>query len=301
MLCTALATLALTSPQYSPTPFGPVLSHCVHEVPNGAHLSERPDGRVQVSGPDGVVTILPACDTVGGKWPVRVRAASLPPNYDGWLQYTELNVSDIGLHGSFDQFTSVMSVPDHPKRRADVLYFFPGLQNMDWIPLVDPEPTTFDIIQPVLQYPSSGWRGGWGLRSWDVTLHAGAMFSRMIDDIQPGDAIMCNMTRTGAQSWRVSGALRSDPRLSTVQEATSERLQEQPWAYSAVAECYGCHGCDTYPTKPIVFSENKLYQAGKLVDVPSTAWKRNPKPAKKLMCNEATVVAPSGDATISFV
>ena len=300
MLCAALVAFAATNPEYTPTPFGPVLSHCVHEVPNGAQLSERSDGGVHVTAPDGFVQVLPACETSGGKWPIRAPAASLPANYDGWLQYTELNVSDLGLQGSFDQFTSVMSVPDHPKRRADVLYFFPGLQNVDWIPLVDPEPATFDIIQPVLQYPSSAWGGGWGLRSWYVTLRAGAMYSRMISDIEPGDAIMCNMSRTGTQSWRVSGALKSDASRATVQEATSERLQMQPWAYSAVAECYGCHGCDTYPTKPIVFSDNKLYQAGKLLDT-SAAWKRNPKPAKRLMCNEATNVAPSGDATISFV
>ena len=73
------------------------------------------------------------------------------------------------------------------------------------------------------------------------------------------------------------------------------------WAYSAVVECYGCSGCDTYPTEPIVFSENQLAQAGKPLSIPGKMWQANPKPAVKQFCNEATKVADNGDATISFV
>ena len=32
--------------------------------------------------------------------------------------------------------------------------------------------------------------------------------------------------------------------------------------------CYGCSGCETYPTQPVVFSENKLAQAGRELSVP---------------------------------
>ena len=59
---------------------------------------------------------------------------------------------------------------DVPKSEPQILYLFPGLQNIDWIPKVDPMPSqAFDIIQPVLQYPyfSSDSNGKeWGLRSW---------------------------------------------------------------------------------------------------------------------------------------
>ena len=198
-----------------------------------------------------------------------------------------------------------MSVPDVPAEMAQQLFLFPGLQNRDWIPKVDPTPTRatpFDIIQPVLQYPGTGLfhRKQWALKSWYVTVNAGALYSKAISGVQPGDAILCNMTRTGPQSWRISGTLRSDASQSTVQEAKSPRLALQPWAYSAVAECYGCKGCDTYPTVPVVFSENRLYQNGAEVRVPAGAWKLNPKPARKLMCNESTTVADNGDATISW-
>ena len=100
---------------YSPTPFGPVLSHCVHEVPSGSLVHDLADRGMRVTAPNGSVNLLPACNTNGGTWPMR---QELPPDYDGWLQYTELNVSDLGLSGGFDQFSSVMSVPDHPKEPA---------------------------------------------------------------------------------------------------------------------------------------------------------------------------------------
>ena len=228
----------------------------------------------------------------------------LPPDYDGWLSYTSLNTTDAGIGAEgFDAFTSTMSVPDVPARAAQVLYFFPGLQNIDWIPKVDPEPTPsnpFDIIQPVLQYPGGFLSRGWALKSWYVTVNAGALFSTAINSIQPGDAILCNMTRTGPQEWLIRGTLKSDPSKSTEQRASNERLKTQPWAYSAVTECYGCDGCSTFPKKPITFTENKLYQKGNLVQVPGSKWHINAKPPVKFECHEKTVVAANGDATTSF-
>ena len=62
-----------------------------------------------------------------------------------------------------------------------------------------------------------------------------------------------------------------------------------------------CSGCGTYPTTPITFTDNKLYQGGKLITVPGAMWGVNLKPAAKLECKEATTVAANGDTTISFV
>ena len=139
-------------PAYEPTPFGHILRHCVHEVPSGARASALPDGSTRVENPNGTTWEIPACNTNGGKWPMRKPAPSeltdLPPDYDGWLQYTALNVSALGLSGGFDSFTSVMSVPDVPAKRPHMLYMFPGLQNYDWIPKVDPEPTRRSCERP---------------------------------------------------------------------------------------------------------------------------------------------------------
>lgn len=53
-----------------------------------------------------------------------------------------------------------------PASTPDILYIFTGLQNIDWIPKVDPEPSAaFDIIQPVLQYPGDGG-DYWSVKSW---------------------------------------------------------------------------------------------------------------------------------------
>lgn len=194
-----------------------------------------------------------------------------------------------------------MSVPDKPKRAAHILYLFPGLQDIDWIPKVDPEPTqpVFDIIQPVLQYTGGFFSAGsWALKSWYVTVNSGALYSEPIS-VEAGDAILCNMTRTGPTSWVIKGSLKSDPTKTTTQTANNRRLKLQPWAYNTL-ECYGCNGCDTYPQKPVTFTENKLYQAGKLLDIPSGSWALNPKPAKKLECSETTHVEENGDTTIAF-
>lgn len=311
MLLLALVCGAAASPQYSPTPFGQILSHCIHEVPDGAVSYELPDGSTKVVSPNGDLTLIPKCDTRGGRDPILLGSDShrpsrpvgdLPPDYNGWLQYSALNVSRLGLKGGFDAFTNIMSVPDKPKRAADMLYFFPGLQNIDWIPKVDPTPTEpiFDIIQPVLQY-SGGFlsSGDWGVRSWYVTVNSGALQTSLMK-VEAGDAIICNMTRTGPTSWVVDASLKSDPSKSVVLKASNDRLKLQPWAYNTL-ECYGCDGCETYPSKPITFTENKLYQGGKQIDVPKGSWLTNPKPAVKLECGEATSVADNGDTTISFV
>merc|ERR1711916_355916 len=70
------------------------------------------------------------------------------------------------------------SVPNGvPASKPVRLYLFTGLQNVDWIPIVDPQPQGFDIIQPVLQTPTDYGIGDWSVKSWWVTLHAGAVAS----------------------------------------------------------------------------------------------------------------------------
>lgn len=307
-----MAGVSAAEPAYTPTPAGWVLSHCVHEIEEGSSVRELEDGSTLVSSISGSKKIIAKCVSDKGL-PVlkqhREKAAEagrpLPPDYDGWLQYTAVNASKVGLPagGGFDAFTNVMSVPDVPKARADQLFLFPGLQNIDWIPKVDPLPTSanpFDIIQPVLQYPGGGLFGGkWQVKSWYVTVNAGALYSSGID-VDAGDEILCNMTRTGPEDWVIVATSTKDPKKSTTQKASNPRLKLQPWAYNTL-ECYGCQGCDTYPTKAITFNDNKLYSGGKLVDVPGSQWAINPKPAQDLKCKEHTSVdAKSGDTTIFF-
>ena len=301
--------LSVTKSRYTPTPHGYVLSHCVHEIENGAEIVKQEDHSLLIRPPGRASYKIDRCKRPvidGEELPVFLpkdsRFSGLPADYDGWLQYAALNVSKLGLTGSFDAFTNIMTVPDVPKERPQVLYAFPGLQNIDWIPKVDPEPSMdepFDILQPVLQYPGGLFSSGWQVKSWYVTVHSGALYSKALD-VSPGDAILCNMTRTDEDSWEVSASLQSDPSKSTTQKATASRLAEQPWAYNGVVECYGCDACHTFPTKPMQFKDNKLYQNGKLLNTASK-WTLNPKPAAKKMCNERTHLDQAGDATVYFV
>jgi len=285
---------------YTQTPAGFVLAHCVHTIPSGAHVRELDSGDSLVTPPDNEPYVIPKCDNLNGTFPVLTSSPPgtksdpnpLPPDYDGWLQYTAFK-DDAG----FDQFLGVMSVPDEPKAKPQILYLFPGVQNIDWIPKVDPEPTSanpFDILQPVLQYPASGFRGGWGVKSWYVTVNAGALQSTELA-VKVGDAILCNMTRTGPDSWFVGSTIKSTGK-STNQFAQNARLKSQPWAYNTL-ECYGCKSCKTYPTQPIVFSDLKLYSKG--VEV-TPSWLVDPKPQPNQKCKEATQVNGPDSVTISF-
>lgn len=316
----ATATAAFSTPLYTPTPAGDVLSHCVREVPHMAHAEEQPDGSTRLTLEDGSSSSIPKCDTTvdGVTYPVlRRRGAAaaaahnattgaaanavsdpqpnpLPADYDGWLQYTAFEDAQ-----GFDSFVGEMSVPDVPAAKPQILYLFPGVQNIDWIPKVDPEPTQatpFDILQPVLQFPGSGFKKSWAVKSWYVTVNAGALYSSPIN-VASGDAILCNMTRTGPTSWFVGSKVKSSGK-ETNQRATNARLAKQPWAYNTL-ECYGCQGCATYPKNPVTFTDLKLFKGG--ADVTSEVkWLVNPKPQADQKCKEATTVNSASDVAISF-
>ena len=314
-ITTTTTTAKPNKKDYSPTPYGYVLSKCMYEVPTYSKMKELKNGStlVMLANNQGSY-IIPKCKSHNND-PILIaknhekifdeeddkelKGSPLPPDYDGWLQYTELNTTDLNVQDTFDAFTNYMSVPEIPKSKPQVLFLFPGLQNINWIPKVDPEPEFFDIIQPVLQYPGNGFFSkGWSLKSWYVTVNAGAIFSTAINNIEPGDSIFCNMTRTGDNSWIVIGTVKSTGK-STVQTCQNDRLKTQPWAYNTV-ECYGCDGCDTYPSNYVAFTENKIYKDNKLLNLKGSLWKINPKPAKKLMCHEKTVVKENSDTTMYF-
>eukprot|EP01047_Picozoa_sp_COSAG01_P050933 COSAG01_NODE_5198_length_4416_cov_9.375029_2_plen_193_part_00 len=123
----------------------------------------------------------------------------------------------------------------------------------------------FDIIQPVLQYPGTR-PGKWGVRSWYVTIHSGALMSTELP-VAAGDAIVCNMTRTGEFAWFIGSTVRSsglqtNQRVDVAHKGAAARLRQQPWAYTTT-ECYGCRGCSTFPTEPLHFTDMSLRSAGK--------------------------------------
>jgi len=206
-----------------------------------------------------------------------------PEIYDGWTEYTEFDIAS-NPNNTFDIFIGNMSVPDMPAQAPQVLYIFPGLQNIDWVPVVDPDPTgPFDIIQPVLQYP--GDKGHyWSVKSWYVTLDVGTVHSNELQ-VSVGDTIFGVMQRQQGTQWFINSVQVSTGKSTSI-TVDHSRLQYQPWSYNTI-ECYGCNGCSTYPKQPDHFTGLQLTSAGKTV---TPTWKINPKPTQHKQCNELPVV-----------
>jgi len=291
--------------RYISTPSGRIRHDCVHSVPSGSTLRENKNGLLDVILQDGKFQrTIPKCDksknklpmfdisfkkrTVGARPPPRgdhLRHGNMtgiitdppvfPADYDGWLAYTAWH-DPTGI----DAFLGKFSVPDAPAQYPDVMYIFTGLQNIDWIPIRDPNPDGFDIIQPVLQYP--GDTGvGYSVKSWYVTEDDGAIASDEVI-LETGDYVFGNMTQTGTTEWYI-GSTSGQTGANTNITVSRPRLAGQFWAYNTL-ECYGCIDCTTYPSKyPSHFTDLQLFKSGELL---SPHWLLNPKPNPSLKCQE---------------
>jgi len=258
---------------------GKVPKECVHHVPSGSHIENTKAGIV-VTTPTGEIRNLGSCLD---KYPAKLAKKNVG-DYDGWLAYTAYEAPV-----DFDVFVGYFSVPDEPQNVPEELYLFTGLQNVNWIPIVDPEPAAFDIIQPVLQYPADGG-SYWSVKSWYVTLTNDVLFSDEIQ-VNVGDLIYGNMTKTGPTTWYIGG---TDGTQNTFLSVNRDILATQPWAYNT-AECYGCEGCSYEPTQPIQFTKLLLEYQGKQV-VPNWTPLQSPNP----QCHETAHVVDDETVSISF-
>jgi len=269
---------------YVNTPIGRLPPHCVHNVRTGSELYETDNGVVIVKHPSHEPYTLPPC-------PVRsslIKKEPAPFEYDGWLAYTTFH-NPVG----FSNFLGYFSVPNEPQNDPEVLYIFTGLQNVDWIPIVDPEPPVFDIIQPVLQYPGDNGNY-WSVKSWYVTLNSGVVNS---DEIQvaAGDNIYGVMNKTAVTTWYIGGTSSQTHQTSAI-TVTRNRLANQPWAYNTL-ECYGCSGgCSYEPTTPTQFTKLSLADAKGNPSVPS--WVTHTSPNR--WCHEKATVNSPASVTITF-
>jgi hypothetical protein len=293
----ATAAVALSSPNYVdgpldliPTPFGMVPRTCVHKVENGAHIEEghhsKEGAKVGVPGKK-AHTLYPR--DICQQWKNNKRANNTTgtgnlKQYDGWLAYTTFHHPP-----GIDYFGGFFSVPESPASSPQILYLFTGLQNVDWIPIVDPEPQVFDIIQPVLQYSY----GSWEVKNWYVTLGSDVLYSDAFST-SPGDNIFGNMTKIGSEKWYIGAYSQKNPASSCSLTVSRPRLASQPWAYNT-AECYGCCGCACEPTNSCVFSKLVLKNKGQVV---TPAWVPHTTPNK--LCREKAVVNSPSEVTLSF-
>jgi len=284
VVCASLPTFIKDGVAYSHTPAGPYRADCVHTVRNNTHIIwEDAEQRYYAEDPiTSVRTLIPLCATEKKLGETRLQ------EYDGWLAYTswksETDVSS---------FLGYFSVPNKPKYQPEVLYLFTGLQNVNWIPIVDPEPPKFDIIQPVLQYPAEAGNS-WSVRSWYVTLNSGVIATDEIPTT-PGDLIFGNMTKIGPANWYIAGVSKRTGQ-STSFRVSRDRLVSQPWCYNTL-ECYGCGGgCGYEPTEPVNFSQLAIRDRSQKVVTP--VWKAYTSPNN--ICNDKAVVYNSTFVQIRF-
>jgi len=272
---------------YVLSPMGFVPLGCVTELPqNGAHITHTETGRIQVD------IHSPTTDEITDSYRISLCSEpflskeSFPSDYDGWLAYTSYNNVE-----TIDTFLGSFSVPSIPSQNPDVLYVFTGLQNVDWIPIVDPIPPRFDIIQPVLQYPGDNGNY-WSVKSWYVTVNFGVQVTKeLILDV--GDVVFGNMTRVGSDSWFI-GSTSTNTQKSVGLTATHTVLTSQPWAYTTV-ECYGCSGCETEPSDSIQFTSLSL-TANSLPVIPQWEAFQSPNP----VCDTTAHINSPDSVTFTF-
>merc|ERR1711916_88373 len=155
VVCLALVAAVAVTARHVPVPFGRMREECVRNVPSGAVITVVNENKTIVYDPaTDTETIYGPCDT----------------------QFQPLRKASLAGSGDIASFLGSFSVPNAPKRDPEVLYIFTGLQDDDWVPLLGPAPSDFDIIQPVLQYPAEGGNY-WSVRSWYVTLTGGSLVS----------------------------------------------------------------------------------------------------------------------------
>jgi hypothetical protein len=279
---------------------GHVRADCVTlDLPHNTRIERRGTHDV-LHYPDGTVAQQSSCllnkdarPVVIDTRPERVATSNddfLPANYDGWEQYAAWQHNP-----TLTSFLGNFSVPDLPAQAPEVLYIFTGLQNINWIPKVDPIPKVpFDIIQPVLQYPGTSNKD-WAIRSWYVTVNGQSYASTPVA-IQPGDVIFGNMTMIGNASWIIVSESANTGKATSL-HASGAKVLTQPWAYVTI-ECYGCNGCSTYPTQPSYFTGMTFTDEN--AQPIAANWTANPQPNPKLQCHETTSIVSPGAVTFSF-
>jgi len=270
------------------TPVGPLPEDCVHKVDNGAHVYEGKNGVLHVKSPvTDIIKTIPACD-IRKYITAYLTKFKSPAVYDGWLAFTCWQYPNAS--GTISSFLGSFSVPQAPQNDPEVLYLFTALQNVNWIPIIDPDPTIFDIIQPVLQYPGDNGNY-WSVKSWYVTLDQGALASPEII-VAVGSDVFGNMTKTGPESWYIGGTSASGQ--VTKLDVSRPRLAKQPWAYNT-AEGYGVLGCGYEPTNSCSFTNLMLTANGQQL---TPQWSAHQSPTPK--CDETAHINSPSSVDITF-
>ena len=253
--------------EYVITPFGYFHPSCVQHVAEGELLLA--DGRIQHA--DGSVdTIAPVCD-----YPRYSPQGSLvapdgrsTPVTNGWVEHISVTTS-----ASYGKITASWITPPAPStNNGQTLFFFPGFEDISHV---------VSIVQPVLQYGSSGAGGGsyWALASWNCCLSGVADYSTIVA-VNAGDTIIGSISSTCApggnscSTWNVLSEDKTTGAKTTLSKTPSDG-QVWNWAFGAVMEVYNVIQCADYPANTGVTYNVKLYDQN-LNLISSPAWTQSP-------------------------
>ena len=253
---------------YLVTPFGYLHPSCVQTLATGEHLLA--DGRVQHA--DGTaenqaaVCLYPRFSHSGAAMAESSSQSkgdtARSPEINGWVE--DANVSTSSLESSYGAILATWTVPPAPKRNdGQVLYFFPGLEDID---------SGASILQPVL-----GWYyGQWTIASWNCCLNGVATNSTPVN-VSPGDQIYGSVTNNCAvgtvlcATWNVLTVDLSTGESTTLANTPSEG-QTFNWAFGGVLEAYYIDHCADYPPDgSLQFDYIGLFDQNLKV-VPHPAW-----------------------------
>jgi hypothetical protein len=210
---------------YVLTPAGYYHRSCVYEI--APDDSVREDGTIDHV--DGSSTRLAPC-----QFPIRRAAPAVVPTIDGWLE-----AADWMSPSPVTSLSARWTVPQAPAQAASqTLFFFPSV-----------EPSGMDkIIQPVLQYGTSGAGGGayWAIASWYVGEQA---LNSKLQKVNPGDRLSGVMTTqscsaAGACSWTITTR---DLTTNKSVQLKVTRPEPYPYVNGAVLEVYGVSDCGQLP------------------------------------------------------
>lgn len=231
---------------------------CLHVVPDGATVSEN--GEVSLHGK--VVATYPPCHyAVLNDMP---KAPSGELGFDGWVEYTNLNVPDPGYHWSKISQSLTVPLPPTHVDSAIVIAFFNSFQPSDYS----------SIVQPVLQWGAltgldghqCGVVNGWSLTEWYVGSSGGTCSHAEQNSVHSGDTIQLSISDVAyrfGQSCVLENTLIETQDLT---ESTSGTLfapwQDDTTVQSAVLEAHYVSTCDEFPaSSSTFFSQPALYES----------------------------------------
>jgi len=251
-----------------PTPSGYFHRSCVHQIEDeNVVLHPQDTGHVHLKYPNGSLDIIPPCNVT------RKRAVELS---DGWVVDAYYG-ADV-----FSSFTATWNVPTAPTgRNAQTIFTFTGLEGT--------YKENLYILQPVLQFGSSGAGGGyyWGIASWWAFGTSG--FFSPLKAVSAGNIIAGAMVFNPRNTtWTVA----SVDTTSGARSVLNVHLTNTQTQYAYVAlEVVNVASCSDYPTGTVNYENIVMSDGGK---IPS--W----TPQVTSQCGETMTVHASNYISIKF-